>query len=94
MRAVERIGVLGAGVMGSGIAQVAATAGYDTVCYDVDAGALDRGQEHVTTGRYGLERGVERGRPTRRWRASRSRDRSTTRRRPTSWSRPCPNASS
>ena len=62
---VQRIGVLGAGVMGSGIAQVTATAGYETVCYDVDAGALATGREHVTTGRYGLERGVERGKLTR-----------------------------
>jgi 3-hydroxyacyl-CoA dehydrogenase len=46
--------------MGSGIAQVAATAGYETVCYDVDPGALERALEHVTTGRYGLDRGVER----------------------------------
>jgi 3-hydroxybutyryl-CoA dehydrogenase len=60
-----RIGVLGAGVMGSGIAQVTATAGYATVCYDVDAGALERGREHVTTGRYGVDRGVERGKLTR-----------------------------
>jgi 3-hydroxyacyl-CoA dehydrogenase len=37
---VKKIGVLGAGVMGSGIAQVTATAGYETVCYDVDAGAV------------------------------------------------------
>lgn len=59
------IGVLGAGVMGSGIAQVTATAGYATVCHDIDAGALERGREHVTTGRYGLERGVERGKLTR-----------------------------
>jgi len=63
--AVKKIGVLGAGVMGSGIAQVTATAGYDTVCYDVDPGALDKGREHVTTGRYGIERGVERGKVTR-----------------------------
>jgi 3-hydroxybutyryl-CoA dehydrogenase len=62
---VKKIGVLGAGVMGSGIAQVTATGGYDTVCYDVDAGALEAGREHVTTGRYGLERGVERGKLTR-----------------------------
>lgn len=54
------IGVLGAGVMGGGIAQVTAVAGYPTVCYDVDAGALERGREHVTTGRYGLDRAVER----------------------------------
>ena len=37
-----KVGVLGAGVMGAGIAQVTATAGYETVCYDVDAGALER----------------------------------------------------
>jgi 3-hydroxyacyl-CoA dehydrogenase len=60
-----RIGVIGAGVMGAGIAQVTATAGYDTVCYDVDPDALARGLEHVTTGRYGFERGVERGKLTR-----------------------------
>ena len=65
MSDVKKIGVLGAGVMGSGIAQVTATAGYETVCYDVDAGALDTGHEHVTTGRYGLDRGVERGKLTR-----------------------------
>ncbi len=59
-----RIGVLGAGVMGSGIAQVTATAGYTTVCYDIAPDALERGREHVTTGRYGLERGVERGKLT------------------------------
>jgi 3-hydroxybutyryl-CoA dehydrogenase len=60
-----RVGVLGAGVMGAGIAQVTATAGYETVCYDVDAGALERAREHVTTGRYGVERGVERGKLSR-----------------------------
>lgn len=59
------IGVLGAGVMGSGIAQVTASAGYPTVCYDLDAGALDKAREHVTTGRYGLDRGVERNKLTR-----------------------------
>jgi 3-hydroxyacyl-CoA dehydrogenase len=51
--------------MGSGIAQVTATAGFPTVCYDVDPEALRRGHEHVTTGRYGLERGVERSKLTR-----------------------------
>jgi len=60
-----RIGVIGAGVMGSGIAQVAATAGYPTVCVDIDAAAVERAHEHVTTGRYGFERAVERGKLTR-----------------------------
>ena len=59
-----RVGVLGAGVMGSGIAQVTATAGYPTVCYDLDPAALERAQEHVTTGRYGFGRAVERGKVT------------------------------
>jgi 3-hydroxybutyryl-CoA dehydrogenase len=65
MTDTTRVGVLGAGVMGAGIAQVAATAGYDTICYDVDSTALDRAREITTTGRYGFERGVERGKLTR-----------------------------
>lgn len=63
--AVARIGVLGAGVMGGGIAQVCAVAGYEVVCYDIDAGALAAGREHATTGRYGIENAVERGLLTR-----------------------------
>ena len=59
-----RIGVIGAGVMGSGIAQVTATAGFATTCTDLDPGALDRAREGVTTGRYGFGRAVERGKLT------------------------------
>lgn len=59
------IGVIGAGVMGSGIAQVTATAGYPTTCHDIDEAALERAHAHVTSGRYGFERGVERGKLTR-----------------------------
>jgi 3-hydroxyacyl-CoA dehydrogenase len=61
----ETIGVLGAGVMGSGIAQVTAAAGFNTVCYDVSADALRAARDHVTTGRFGLDSGVERGKLTR-----------------------------
>jgi 3-hydroxybutyryl-CoA dehydrogenase/3-hydroxyacyl-CoA dehydrogenase len=60
-----RVGVVGAGVMGSGIAQVTATAGFPTVCFDPDPAAIERAHEHVTTGRYGLDRAVERGKLTR-----------------------------
>ena len=56
-----RVGVIGAGVMGSGIAQTTATAGIETRCYDPDPAALERANEAVRTGRYGVERGVERG---------------------------------
>lgn len=59
------VGVLGAGVMGSGIAQVTAIAGFPTICYDIDAGALDRAREHVTTGRFGLDSAVERNKLSR-----------------------------
>ncbi len=62
---VERIGVLGAGVMGGGIAQVCATAGFDVVVYDIDPAALVAGSHHATTGRYGLDSGVERAKLTR-----------------------------
>ncbi|MSO36712.1 MAG: 3-hydroxyacyl-CoA dehydrogenase family protein [Acidimicrobiia bacterium] len=65
MTDIQQIGVLGAGVMGGGISQVCATAGYQVVCYDIDAAALDAGLEHATAGRFGLESGVNRGKLTR-----------------------------
>jgi 3-hydroxyacyl-CoA dehydrogenase len=61
----RRVAVLGAGVMGSGIAQVTAIAGYPTVCYDIDPDALTTGREHVATGRFGLSGAVERAKLTR-----------------------------
>ncbi len=51
--------------MGGGIAQVCAIAGDDVVCYDIDAAALDAAHEHVTTGRFGLDGAVTRGKLTR-----------------------------
>jgi 3-hydroxyacyl-CoA dehydrogenase len=58
------VGVIGAGVMGSGIAQSLATAGATTRGWDPDPEALARANEAVRTGRYGVERGVERGKIT------------------------------
>ena len=43
MRAIERIGVIGAGTMGNGIAQACATAGVDVVMVDVAQAQVDRG---------------------------------------------------
>ena len=60
----KRIGVLGAGVMGSGIAQVMAIAGHEVVCYDVAAEALGKGRITVDTGRFGVKGAVERGKLT------------------------------
>ena len=43
MRAIERVGVIGAGTMGNGIAQACATAGVDVVMVDVAQAQVDRG---------------------------------------------------
>jgi 3-hydroxybutyryl-CoA dehydrogenase len=56
---VERVGVVGAGTMGAGIAQIAALGGYPTVLYELDEKALERGLEQL---RDALRRGAERGR--------------------------------
>ena len=47
MSEIKRVGVLGCGLMGSGIAQVAAAAGYDTVVRDVAKELLDRGRAGI-----------------------------------------------
>src|SRR5688500_17640804 len=44
---IRTIGICGSGTMGSGIAQVAAAAGFDTVLYDVDEGAVARAKEKL-----------------------------------------------
>jgi 3-hydroxyacyl-CoA dehydrogenase len=51
--------------MGSGIAQTTATAGMETRSYDISGDALLKARTEVTTGRYGFERGVERGKMSR-----------------------------
>lgn len=57
--AVERVGVVGAGTMGAGIAQVSALGGYRTAIYELDGKALERGLEQI---RDAMQRGAERGR--------------------------------
>ena len=44
---VETVGVVGAGTMGNGIAQVAATAGYDVVMRDIEAGFIKDGLDSI-----------------------------------------------
>ncbi|MFC6951276.1 3-hydroxyacyl-CoA dehydrogenase family protein [Halorubellus litoreus] len=44
---VERVGVVGAGTMGSGIAQVAAQAGYDVTMRDIEQDFVDSGFETI-----------------------------------------------
>ncbi|MEC8078310.1 MAG: 3-hydroxybutyryl-CoA dehydrogenase [Candidatus Thermoplasmatota archaeon] len=45
--AIERIAVIGAGQMGNGIAQVAATSGFEVVMIDIDQEAVDRGMATI-----------------------------------------------
>ena len=43
------IGIVGSGAMGSGIAQVAATAGHTTVVYDTNAAALEKAKTNLSS---------------------------------------------
>ena len=61
---VKKIGVLGTGVMGSGIAQVFATYGFDVIARDVSDAALKGVMNEIVGGKYGLKRGVSRGKIT------------------------------
>ena len=44
---IARVGVVGAGQMGNGIAQVAATAGYQVLLQDISDAALDKGLKTI-----------------------------------------------
>jgi 3-hydroxybutyryl-CoA dehydrogenase len=52
---IDRVGVVGCGLMGSGIAEVCARAGLDVVVREVNAGAAEAGMKRITGS---LDRGV------------------------------------
>lgn len=56
--AIKRVGVLGCGLMGSGIAQVAAQSGYDTIVREVDQAFIDKGLARI---KGLLDKSVEKG---------------------------------
>src|ERR687894_2641568 len=58
MAEIKKVGVVGCGLMGHGIAQVSAQSGYDVVVREVDQGALDKGLGKVEKQ---LGRAVEKG---------------------------------
>lgn len=58
MSEITRVGVLGCGQMGSGIAQAAAAAGFPTIVRDVEAGALAHGERAI---QQSLDKLVEKG---------------------------------
>ena len=59
--AIKTVGVLGCGLMGAGIAQVSAAAGFKTIVREVNQGALDKGLGRI---RKFLDGGVEKGKLT------------------------------
>lgn len=59
LAAADKVGVIGAGTMGAGIAQVAAAAGHEVYLFDAAAGAAAKGIERIAAG---LEKLVARGR--------------------------------
>ena len=61
MAEIKKVGVLGCGLMGSGIAQVAAAAGYVTVVREVAQPFLDKGKAGITKS---LDKFVEKGKLT------------------------------
>ena len=56
--AISKVGVLGCGLMGHGISQICAEAGWDVVVREVDLGALDKGMGKISKQ---LGRSVEKG---------------------------------
>lgn len=61
MTDIRRVGVAGAGTMGAGIAIVSARGGFETVLYDIDAGALESALSHS---RSFFAKSVEKGKLT------------------------------
>lgn len=62
---IKSAGVIGGGVMGSGIAQALAVGGCRVTVRDLNKQLIEKSRSTITGGRYGLNRGVERGKTTR-----------------------------
>ena len=45
---IQSVGVIGAGTMGNGIAQVCAVAGLDVVMVDINEAAVERGLDQIS----------------------------------------------
>ncbi len=58
---ISRVGIVGCGLMGSGIAETAARAGYSTLVREVDQSALDKGMARI---RASIDASVKRGKQT------------------------------
>jgi len=61
---VKTIGMMGGGVMGGGIGQTLALAGYKVIIRDLTDELLEKTRSSIVDGRFGLKGGVERGKVT------------------------------
>ncbi|MDO6390494.1 3-hydroxyacyl-CoA dehydrogenase NAD-binding domain-containing protein [Pontibacter sp. BT731] len=59
--AIKTIGIVGAGTMGQGIAQICAQAGYTTILFDINAQVLKKAEATTISN---LDKGIERGKLT------------------------------
>ncbi len=62
---ITTIGMMGGGVMGGGIGQTLALAGYKVIIRDLTDDLLEKTRSSIIDGRFGLRGGVERGKVTR-----------------------------
>ncbi|MEX0942687.1 MAG: 3-hydroxyacyl-CoA dehydrogenase family protein [Pseudomonadales bacterium] len=58
---IKHIGVVGGGVMGGGIAQVHAAAGYRVTIRDISDQAIEDSRQSIVEGKWGVKRAVEKG---------------------------------
>ncbi|NEM96091.1 3-hydroxyacyl-CoA dehydrogenase NAD-binding domain-containing protein [Pontibacter burrus] len=58
---IQTIGIVGAGTMGQGIAQICSQAGYKTILFDINATVLEKAQQTTASN---LDKGIERGKLT------------------------------
>lgn len=58
---IRKVGVLGGGIMGGGIAQITAVAGYDVVVRDINDDAIHATKQAMFEGKWGIKRAVEIG---------------------------------
>ncbi|MCL4342255.1 MAG: 3-hydroxyacyl-CoA dehydrogenase NAD-binding domain-containing protein [Candidatus Thermoplasmatota archaeon] len=61
---LKKIGVVGSGVMGHGIAVTFARNGYHVIMNDISEDFLRKGMDSIVSGRFGLQKQVEKGRMT------------------------------
>ncbi len=58
---IKHVGVVGGGVMGGGIAQIHAIAGYQVTIMDISQQVIDDTRHEVADGKWGIKRSVEKG---------------------------------